>query len=216
MTPRLLTVLLLLPTLLLASVTAQASPEKPVEGEDYAVIADGKPLQPLNGKVEVVEAFSYTCIHCAHFEPTVSAWARKQPAWVRFTPVPVAFNSAAVPYARAYYAAEISKVLATTHAQVFKALFEDGSLPMHNPTAGELTGFYARYGVDAAKFEAVLRGPAVTAKLEQARDFLITSQIEGTPSLIINGKYRVTGGSTFEDQLRIADYLIARERRGGK
>jgi len=39
------------------------------------------------------------------------------------------------------------------------------------------------------------------------------SQVGGTPTLVINGKYRVLGRS-YEDMLRIADALIARERGG--
>jgi thiol:disulfide interchange protein DsbA len=35
-----------------------------------------------------------------------------------------------------------------------------------------------------------------------------------TPTLVVNGKYRVVGNS-FEDMLRIASQLIARERAGG-
>ena len=37
----------------------------PVAGTDYAVIAGGQPFDPLNGKIEVVEIFGYTCPHCA-------------------------------------------------------------------------------------------------------------------------------------------------------
>ena len=53
---------------------------------------------PLDGKVEVVEVFGYTCIHCAHFQPAVGAWQKKQPSYVRFTPLPAAFGGYWMPY----------------------------------------------------------------------------------------------------------------------
>jgi thiol:disulfide interchange protein DsbA len=37
------------------------------------------------------------------------------------------------------------------------------------------------------------------------------SKVEGTPTLIVNGKYLVKGRS-WDDMLRIADHLIAKER----
>jgi len=205
----LLLLLALLPALACA---APAAAPAPVEGQDYVVIPNGKPLAPLNGKVEVVEVFGYTCIHCAHLEPIISAWKRKQPPYVRFTPVPAAFGGYWIPYARAYYAADVLGVLNKTHADMFKALHERGALPIQNATADEIAGFYAGYGVDRKKFVDTLQGPAVDERLERARAFVTAAGVEGTPSIIINGKYRVTGGRNYDGMLQIADQLIARER----
>jgi thiol:disulfide interchange protein DsbA len=52
---------------------------------------------------------------------------------------------------------------------------------------------------------------AINGKLSKARQFAVRSQISGTPSLIVNGKYLVKGRN-WDDMLRIADQLIARER----
>ena len=187
----------------------------PVEGTDYVVIADGKPFSPLNGKVEVVEVFGYTCIHCAHFQPQVDAWKKKQPAHVRFTPVPAAFGGFWLPYARAYYAAEKLGVLGKTHNALFKALHEDGSLPIQNASAEEIAAFYARYGANAKTFAATMGSPEVDAKLARSKQFVIASGVEGTPTVIVNGKYRVTARN-LDDVLRTTDYLVARERAARK
>ncbi len=200
----------------LVPVMAVAATAAPVEGVDYVVIPDGKPFAPVKGKVEVAEVFSYACVHCAHFEPKLQAWKRRQPAYVQLTPVPAALSSSWIPYARAYFAAEASGLVGRTHAAVFAALHETGGLPMSNPSVDELAGFYAGFGADRAKFAALLRGPQVDAKLEQARRFAIASGVEGTPSIVVNGKYRVTGGSTYDDVLRITDWLVARERNARK
>jgi thiol:disulfide interchange protein DsbA len=197
--------------LLLALLPLSAFAADPVAGVDYVEIADGKPYAPLNGKVEVVEVFGYTCIHCAHFQPVVSAWHKKQPSWVRFTPVPAAFGGYWMPYARAYYAAAKLRVLAKTHDAMFKALHEQGSLPIQNASSNEIAAWYANYGADPQAFAAAMDSPATDVLLERSKEFALASGIEGTPTLVVNGKYRVTA-SSFEDTLRIADYLIARER----
>jgi protein dithiol oxidoreductase (disulfide-forming) len=207
--------LLLLALLPAVAGAAPAAAPAPVEGKDFVSIPGGKPFAPLDGKVEVVEVFGYTCIHCAHLEPIISAWKRKQPSYVRFTPVPAAFGGYWIPYARAFYAAETLGVLNKTHADMFKALHDRGALPIQNATPDEIAGFYAGYGVDRKKFVSTLNGPAVDERLERARAFVTAAGVEGTPSIIINGKYRVIGGRDYDDMLRIADQLIARERSAG-
>jgi protein dithiol oxidoreductase (disulfide-forming) len=56
--------------------------------------------------------------------------------------------------------------------------------------------------------KAAMTGFSVGGQMTQARDFALRSGIEGTPTLIINGRYRVTG-RTLDDNLRIASALIA-------
>src|SRR5690606_24893538 len=57
----------------------------PVAGTHYVEIENGAPYQPLNGQVEVVEVFGYTCPACASFEPLIAAWKQRQPDDVRVT-----------------------------------------------------------------------------------------------------------------------------------
>lgn len=210
--PVLITLLALLPATALAAKPAPAL----VEGKDYVVIPEGKPFAPLNGKVEVVEVFGYTCIHCAHLEPSISQWKKKQPGYVRFTPVPAAFGGYWVAYARAFYAAQLLGVQDSTHAAVFDALHKTGSLPIQNASPDEITAFYASQGVDAGRFSAALRGADVDQRVQKAREWVQMAGVEGTPSIIVNGKYRVIGGRNHDDILRITDQLVARERRARK
>ncbi|MCY7313303.1 MAG: thiol:disulfide interchange protein DsbA/DsbL [Pseudoxanthomonas sp.] len=205
----LLVLLVLLP--LAAHANRPSSAVAPVEGVDYQVIADGKPFAPLNGKVEVVEVFGYTCIHCARFQPQIDAWKQQQPADVRFTAVPAAFGGLWIPYARAYLAAQKLGLLGKTHSAMFKALHEDRSLPIQNASTQEIAAFYAGYGADAKVFAATMEGAEVDAQLAGARQFAVASGVEGTPSMIVNGKYRVTARD-FTAALRTTDYLVARER----
>ena len=213
MASRLLPVLIAL--LALVPAVALAAPPAPaplVEGEDYVVIENGTPYAPLKGKVEVVEVFGYTCVHCAHFEPTLAAWKKTLSRDVRLTPVPAAFGGYWIPYARAFFAARQLGVQERTHQAVFDALHKTGALPIQNASADEIAGFYATLGVDRAKFSAALRGDQVDQQLERARQWAAAAGIEGTPTMIVNGKYRVIGGRTYSDMLKIVDRLVARER----
>ena len=195
--------LILLSCLLFALPALAAAP--PVEGTDYVLIDNGQPYAPLAGKIEVVEVFGYWCPHCAEFQPQLSAWKRTLPADVRFTYVPAVFT-AGDNFARAYFAAEHYGILARTHDAMFPAIHVQGLLPL-NASVPELAAYYATQGLDPAKAQAYMDSPEVEAKLEHARQFALHSGVEGTPTLIINGRYRITA-ATHADGLRIAGQLI--------
>lgn len=197
--------------LLLFSTIAWAAPPSPalVAGIDYEVIESGKPFAPLAGKIEVVEVFGYWCHVCDEFQPLVDRWKRKLPKDVRFTYAPLE----AMPgdqFARGYYAAQSTGILPKTHNAVFAAVHAQRTLPK-NPTAAELTGFYVARGANAKTFAAALQSDATTASVSRAREFATRSNVPGTPSIIVNGKYRVLGRS-LQDILRITDALIAQIR----
>ena len=66
--------------------------------------------------------------------------------------------------------------------------------------------------MDTARFLATFNGPEVATDLQRAQAFIARSGIDGTPSLVVNGRYRVIGGQSYADRLRIVDRLIAQER----
>lgn len=202
-------VLILLFALLPFSADAQLR-AAPQEGVDYTVIRNGKPWQPLNGKIEVVEVFAYWCHHCNDFQPYVDTWKKTLPKDVRFNYVAAAFNPNDA-YARAFFAAETIGALAKTHNAMFRAIHVDRSLPSKGATVDEVAGFYAAHGYSAQQMAAAMRTPAVDAKMQRARQWEIDADISGTPSVIVNGKYLVHA-STHQDTLRIASELIAIER----
>lgn len=189
---------------------AVAAAETPQAGQDYVEIAGGKPWAPKAGTVEVAEVFGYSCPHCAHLEPLLQAWKSRQKGDVNFVAVPAAFGGAWDGWARAYFAAYNLGLVPRTHAAVFKAVHETGTLP-RNPGAQELADFYAGYGVSADSFRAAMADPRVDEQMRSAAAFARESGLEGTPTVIVNGRYRVLGQS-FEDMLHTTDWLVARER----
>ena len=196
-----------------ASVADAASKGTAVAGTDYAVIQGGQPYDPLNGKIEVVEVFNFICPACARFEPLLGAWRKTLPADVRLTFVPADFNPQWHIYAQAYLVADAMGLDAKTHDAVFNAIHIEHSLPSESdpPDARKVAAFYARYGADAKQFIDAMSSFTVDAKLKRAKQFMIASGVEGTPTMIVDGKYRVTGKSD-EDTLRIVNQLIAQER----
>lgn len=203
-----------LATLLLAPLTlsAQLKPSVPVAGKDYVVLSAPQPTWGTGG-IEVAEVFSYSCVHCAEFQPLVNAWKKKLPADVRFTYVPAVFGGVWDNTARAYFAAEALGVQAKTHDAIFKAFFIDRKIK--TGSVEELAGIYAGLGVNRKKMLATMNGFTVSSKLNRARQFAVRAGVNSTPSLIVNGKYRVTAKS-LESSLQVADFLVQKERAAKK
>ena len=148
--------------------------------------------------------------HCAHFEPVLAPWVRTLPAQARFVAIPADFQDSWVPYARAYFAAQALGVAQRSHAAMYAALHDERSLPTMDATPEEIATFYQRYGIAPARFAAAYKAPTVDAQMKRAREFVIRSRIDGTPSLVVAGKYRVTA-SNRDAQLRTARWLVDRE-----
>ena len=188
----------------------------PVAGTDYVELANGQPYAPLNGQVEVVEVFGYTCPHCAQFEPLITAWKRKQPADVRVTPLPAAFGGYWETYARAFFAAETLGVLEKSHEQMFNAIHVARQLGL-DATPEQIGKFYEQYGVDATTFANTMKSFGVETKLNRAKQFATRSQIEGTPSIVVNGKYLVNVDQRgYEHMFNTVEHLAAQARAGAK
>lgn len=184
-----------------------------VKGVDYDLIQNGKPFEPLAGKVEVVEVFNFVCPACAGFQPMVVSWKNKLPADVRFTYVPAAFGGNWDQFVRSYYTAQTMGIAEKAHEATYDAIHFRKTLKGERgeDSDEDIAKFYSQFGVDAKQFASSMRSFAVTAKYNKAKQFIIDGRVNSTPSIVINGKYRVKGRSS-EDVLRIADALIAYER----
>ena len=203
--------LILSVSLLLASSAFAAAPQ-PVANKDYVEIANGHPLDPVNGAVVVEECFNYICPSCNAFEPDFVSWTRKLPPYVKLQHVPASFLPDFVPYARAYYTAQSFGIADKTHEAVYDAIHKSRALPGEGdkPDEGGIAAFYGKYGVDAQRFLAAMRSFSVDAQVRRANEYMRRSKIPETPSIIINGRYLVRG-ATYQDMLRNATYLIEKE-----
>jgi thiol:disulfide interchange protein DsbA len=196
-----------------APASSRPTGPEPVAGTDYVVIENGQPFQPAAGKIEVAEIFGYVCPACAAFQPLIGPWKAGLPSDVSFVYVPAMFGSMWDDYGRAFYAAEALGVQEKTHDALYSAIHVEHSLKgeLGRDSVEDIANFYGKYGVNPKTFADTMGSFSVVAKTNRAKQFAQRSKIGGTPSLIVAGKYLVKGKS-YDDMLRIADHLIARER----
>jgi thiol:disulfide interchange protein DsbA len=192
------------------------TPADPVAGKDYIEIPNGKPLDaPAAGTVVVEEFFNYICPACNSFEPLFVSWTSKLPDYAKVVHVPATFRADFVPYAKAYYAAESLGLVEKTHNDVYNGIHVERSIPAEGqpPNEERIAEFYSKYGVTKDAFLAAMRSFGVQVKVRRATEHMTRSKVPSTPSLVVNGKYLVRG-NTYQDMLRIASFLIEKERAG--
>lgn len=162
-------------------------------------------------KVEVVEVFGYPCPHCNSFEPLLKNWHKKAEGNVDFQRIPVVFGRSWEPFARAYYTSELMKGLDKTHEATFNAVHVERRRLRKQEDFSE---FYSSLGLNGAKFGKYFNSFAVNAKMKQGDARARGYEITGVPSMVVNGKYRVTaqmaGGQV--EMLKVVDYLVNKEK----
>ncbi|MBS3911201.1 MAG: thiol:disulfide interchange protein DsbA/DsbL [Hydrogenophaga sp.] len=188
----------------LAFAPAHAQPAGLKEGADFVRLGRPAPVDSPADKIEVVEFFAYTCIHCYNFEPLFSDWMKKVPGHVVVRRTPVAFNDAFVPLQRLYYALEAMGQVDALHEKVFRAIHVD---KQRLTTPEAIATWMAAQGVDREKFTGFFNSFAVAGKAKRATQLQDAYQVEGTPSLGVGGRYYVTGQGP--RTLVVANALIA-------
>jgi thiol:disulfide interchange protein DsbA len=195
---------------LLAGSAAMAAPLQLVEGVHYKTLANPVTTD-TGGKIEVLEAFSFGCIHCFNFEPALSAWKAKLPADVQVNYLPATFNSNFEMFARGFYAARALGIEESTHEKVFDAIWKSNTPPQD---MGGVVDMYVRLGADRARFTSALSSLGVQTAVNAAGVKAERLKLEGTPTLYVDGKYQVLpdGGSSYDDIFQRVDALIVKAR----
>lgn len=194
----------------LVSVTAcaQTAVEPYQAGTHYFPIDPPQPTA-AGDKIEVVEVFSFACIHCAHFEPMVKSWKEKQPAEAAFSYLPAVFNPSWEVFARAYYAGEVLGIADKAHQDLFDGIHVRRDVR----NLEDIAKVYAKYGKTEQQFMDATQSFAVEMKINRAKQMVPRYQVDGTPTVIVAGKYRVTGQSAGgQDKIfNVVNFLVAKE-----
>ncbi len=220
-----------------STAAAPATPAAPfvdngkwVQGKNYFVI---DPAQPTShpGKIEVTEVFSWGCPACNAFHSTADQIRKSLPAGAVMNFLPAAFRPDEnwVVYQRAFYAAQALGLADKSYDAMFDATWKTGETATYNlkgaglkpkdawPTIEDIAKVYAaKFGVDPKEFVAVANSFAVNTKMKRADDLIKAYGIDGTPSMVVNGKYRYgpTTAGGYAQTIELTQWLIAKEQAG--
>ncbi|WP_266170955.1 thiol:disulfide interchange protein DsbA/DsbL [Dyella subtropica] len=219
-----------------ATPTASAKAEpfvddgKWVEGKHYFRIEPAQPKMTDTDKIEVVEVFSYGCPACNQFHPLVDQFAKNMPAGAVIAYLPASFMPQEnwPMLQRAYLTAQALGVAEKGNDAVYDAVWKSGELSAMKPggqslkamsalpTIEDTAKVYAKFGADPKEFVAVANSFAINTKVKRADELVKAYGVEGTPTIIVDGKYRFDGVSAggYSQAIELARWLVAKEAAG--
>ena len=192
-----------------ASFSASAQ-QQLTEGKQFLRLKNAQAVES-GSKIEVVEFFSYGCIHCYHFEEFIGPWAKKAPADVSFKRVPVVFQPAWVNLGKIMYTLE-AMGRDDLSIKVFKSI-HDANVRLHEEKV--FFEWATSNGLDLAKVKEMWGSFAVNSKMNRAATLAKNYQVESTPMVFVDGKFRPVfgpGSIEFKDAASALDFLVAKAR----
>jgi thiol:disulfide interchange protein DsbA len=162
-------------------------------------------------RIEVIDFFFYACPYCNQMRPTLEKWRKTLGEDIVFRRVPTVRRDTWQPLARTYYTLEALGEVERLHEEVYKS-YHDEQLHMSTPEV--MADWAARHGIDRQKWLDTYNSEDITLKVEQARKMTDAYDIQGTPSIVVNGRYLTSSGMTDDVALVIpvVQALIDRAR----
>ncbi len=190
-----------------------ANAQTPVEGRQYRELRPALPA--ASARVEVIEFFYYGCPVCYEVEPRLARWLATEGKSVALRRVPAPFSESSESFARTFYALDAMNEGGRLHWPLYDNHHFDGR---KLDEYANIVRWVAANGVDRARFEALWKSDAVSARVAEAKKTVAAYQVSGVPSLVVDGKYltsaKMAGGT--REMVRVLDYLVqraAKERR---
>ncbi|MEX3557221.1 MAG: thiol:disulfide interchange protein DsbA/DsbL [Burkholderia sp.] len=171
---------------LAAGTVAQSASAAPV-ADNYEVMKSPQPVSVPAGKVEVIEFFWYGCSHCYEFEPTLEALVKKRGDNIVFKRVPVTFRDDFLPHSAMYYTLNALGVAEKDTPAVFNAIHTQKNYLL---TPQAQADFLATQGINKQKYLATYNSFTVKGQVEQSGELAKTYDIQGVPTVVVQGKYK--------------------------
>jgi protein dithiol oxidoreductase (disulfide-forming) len=212
--------------LTLAIATGSCYAQTWTEGTHYFPVNPPQHTTVPPGKVEVMEVFSYGCPACNAFQPIMKRLKASLPANAQVVYLPASFlpNEDWPMFQRAFFAAQALHIVDKTHDAMFDAVWNTGELATSDPVTHQLkkplpsiqdaARFYARTaGVKPEEFLAAAMSFGVETRMKMADAQIGEANALSTPTIIVNGKYRLLASSAggYDQLIELVKYLVAKE-----
>ena len=188
-----------------------AQAEEYVPGRHYEIL-DNPTITRNPSKVEVVEVFWFGCNHCYSLESYIQPWKRNLPNDVDFWKSHITWNAQAETHARLFYSAKALGIEEKAIPAAFTAIWREGRNLLGN---SEVEYFFKGFGVEKERYLSVSNSFGVNNAVKQANNRMRQWAVTGVPTIIVNGKYKVSGTREVGTSklLDVVDFLIEKERK---
>ena len=209
--------ILMLAGLGLVAASVSATPASPQPGVEYQVLKRPQPVDS-GKKIEVIEFFGYFCPHCYALEPLLAEWVKKQGDNISFKRIHVNFHEL-IPQQKLYFTMEAMGKADEYHMKAFNAFHVERN---RLQTDADVMEFVNKSGLDKRKFADIYNSFAISGKLGRATQMANAYNVDGVPSIAIDGRYvtspvmaaatipRVTEDVQNRAAIQVLDFMIAK------
>lgn len=176
----------------LAAFALPAAAQQVKRDVDYRVLPQAQPVQ-TGERIEVIDFFFYACPYCNELAPHLDRWLKRKPADVVFRRMPVVRHDSWVPLAKTYFALEAMGAAERLHMQVYRSYHVDD---LYMSQEKVIADWATKNGLDSEKFMAIYRSDEVKEKVELAKKMTRDYDIQGTPSIVVDGRYLTSSSMT--------------------
>ena len=188
-----------------------AQAEEYVQGRHYQIL-DNPTVTRNPSKIEVVEVFWFGCNHCYALESYIQPWKKNLPNDVDFWKSHITWNAQAETHARLFYSAKALGIEEKAIPAAFTAIWREGRNLLGN---SEVEYFFKGFGIEKERYLSVSNSFGVNNAVKQANNRMRQWAVTGVPTIIVNGKYKVSGTREIGTSklLEVVDFLIEKERK---
>ena len=194
---------------------AQGQEVRARQNIEYRLIA----AQPVESgdRIEVIDFFWYGCPYCNELQPSLDDWAKRKPADVTLRRIPVILKDNWAPHARIYYTLELLGETERLHSRVYHSYHVE-ELHMSRPEVMEQ--WAVKNGIERRRWLDAYHSPEVDARIARAFQATKRYDIQGTPSVVVDGRYLTSSSMTptVRGVIPVVEDLIvlARQKRADK
>lgn len=173
--------------------TAQAQEVRARQNIEYRMITP----QPVESgeRIEVIDFFWYGCPYCNELQPALEDWIKRKPDDVTLRRIPVILRDTWAPHARIYYTLELLGEVERLHRKVYDGYHRE-ELHMSKPDVMEQ--WAVKNGIERRRWLDAYHSPEVDARIARAYQLTKRYDVQGTPSLVVDGRYLTSSSMTPE------------------
>jgi len=179
-----------------------------IEGRDYTLLE--KPRRIRGERIELIEFFSYACVHCYRLEPILKDWVSNQQDKIEFVQIPAVMNEYWKVLGKHYFTLQRLGKLDSNHMDIFNAIPSSGKI---FDSEKRLFDFIKTTAIEFDSYEKTFRSIEVQSDLQKANQMAKRLKIAAVPTLVVQGKYLVKTGRDIglRRAKQVVEFLIDKE-----
>lgn len=163
----------------------------------------GRPIE--KNPIEVVEFFSFDCIHCRRLDPVIERWQRNLPDGVKFRRIHVAFGTGQPVLARGHETLLHRGANDRNRNRIFRAIHDQNR---RFTSLEHLAQFVDGYGINAERFTSLANGNRIGNRVADNMQIVRELGVRHIPAVLVANRYLVYPGNNRDAALSNIEELV--------